>query len=979
MLIFTRKALYSYSVFAHGHAVEHPTFKEESQMGKLSVKSVVVPCCILLLFGVLAAVGTQPASAQETGRIMGHVKDKQTRDPLPQANVVVNVLDREMAPRGVATNNAGEFEIKGLPAGRYRITISFVGYGTYVREIELAAGQTEMLDVALKPGININPIVVSASRRPEKVLEAPASISVVDARQIAAQPSLSPAEHAVGLPGVDIATSGLAQRVLVVRGFSNIFSGSLLMLTDNRIAHVPSLRVNIFNFNTSTNEDVERVEVVSGPASALYGPNAANGVFHTITKSPFGSEGTILGLGGGERNVVMGSGRHAGTLSDKFGYKISMHYYEGKDWRDYQQEDVGSNKVRFGRQTATGKIFVGDTVTNKPNFNVRKLAGEARLDYLVSDEMKVTINAGLSRASQIELTGIGAGQAIDWTYTHFQTRFTFKDLFVQFFVNASDAGDTYIMRTGDYIIDRSKLIVGQVQHSYAMGDRQRFTYGIDVLLTRPDTDGTINGLNEDKDNIDQYGGYLQSETQLTNQFTLVAAARVDHHTHLEDPVFSPRAALVYKPSENHNFRATYNKAFSTPSTNNLFLDILVKGDVFGIGVPAFSTNVRAQGVPKTGFTFRRSADGAPEFRSPFAPLRNLTAKDYIPLHDPLITSVVWGIGRQIVLGGFLPTFQGFLAQRGDSPSQIAARTQELLALVPQQVAGVRHVMKTLNSESQSFDPPVDNVVDIGAMKPEITQTFEIGYKGLITGKLLLGVDVYRTTIKDFVGPLIIETPNVFLDENTLKSSLSGEFTTRYNTASDSLKQILQSMFGANPVPGLTGAFSQASGIPFGTVSPFEAYDPTAIILTYRNFGDISHWGADFHATYFLDQNWTFSGSYSYVNKDWFPKNNSQPHDIALNAPRNKYAITTQYRTDDDVINATVRFRSVSRFPVNTGVYRGTVEAYTLVDVNVSYELPFVKGTRLTLVGQNVLDSRHREMIGGPSISRLVLVKATYTL
>ena len=81
-------------------------------------------------------------------------------------------------------------------------------------------------------------------------------------------------------PGVDIITQGVQSTNVVVRGFNNIFSGALYTLTDNRMAGVPSLRVNVMHFVPTTDEDLQRMEVVLGPGSALYGPNTANGVLH---------------------------------------------------------------------------------------------------------------------------------------------------------------------------------------------------------------------------------------------------------------------------------------------------------------------------------------------------------------------------------------------------------------------------------------------------------------------------------------------------------------------------------------------------------------------------------------------------------------------------------------------------------------------------------------------------------------------------
>ena len=118
------------------------------------------------------------------------------------------------------------------------------------------------------------------------------------------------------------------QSNIVSRGFNNAFSGAMLVLQDYRFSGVPSLRVNVPALFTGTSDDIERIEVLNGPASALYGPNSANGVLNIITKSPFRLEGHD-DLGGRRRQLdVPGVPSATPRLGDnKWGYKISGSYF----------------------------------------------------------------------------------------------------------------------------------------------------------------------------------------------------------------------------------------------------------------------------------------------------------------------------------------------------------------------------------------------------------------------------------------------------------------------------------------------------------------------------------------------------------------------------------------------------------------------------------------------------------------------------
>src|SRR5690606_37125064 len=105
------------------------------------------------------------------------------------------------------------------------------------------AGEASIVGAQLvSSAFSLNPNVVSASKRQEKVLDAPASVSVVDSRSISERPTVTPVDHLRSTPGVDIVSQGVQSTNVVLRGFNNIFSGTLHALTDNRIAGIPSFR-----------------------------------------------------------------------------------------------------------------------------------------------------------------------------------------------------------------------------------------------------------------------------------------------------------------------------------------------------------------------------------------------------------------------------------------------------------------------------------------------------------------------------------------------------------------------------------------------------------------------------------------------------------------------------------------------------------------------------------------------------------------
>ena len=991
-------------------------------MKHLKQHSVLLFALVAVL--CVAAVSVQAATLNVT------VTDAQTGAKLN--GVSITVMSQAGASAEGVSDASGMIEIADLSADVYTITASASGYADKVMEnIELAADGTTSVEIALSSEIiELDQVSVTASRRREKVLEAPASVALVTGSQIRDRVAPSVAEHLKSVRGVDVVNTGLGSSQVVVRGFNNVFSGSLLSLVDNRIARVPSLRVNAYSLIPTASEDIEQIEVVSGPGAALYGPNSANGVMHILTRSPFTSQGTTISIGGGERSMLMGSLRHAGVINETLGYKLSASGFRGNDWEE-------------GRSA--------EDLAGEPEFDTYRAGGEFRVDYRPNDDLTTILSSGFTQFTGIELTGLGAGQAKNWTYSYGQARFIYKDLFAQIFVNSSNAGDTYTLRDGLPVIDESDLYVGQIQHGYSLGERQRFTYGMDLLLTRPDTDETINGRNEYNDNINEIGAYLQSETQIIQQLKFIAAARLDNHNHLSGLVFSPRAALAFQPNDDHNLRLTYNRAFSTPVASNLFLDRGAAENPFGVGI-----DIRAQGVSsETGFTFKRDPGGHPLFRSPFLPEKDI----------PVSANVVWGLERGVVLGKFeaglkekvtpetlsqilaaLPpeTIEGLATQAFSTlppqalqglppelapllqPGAIAAIPPEQLQqivplllqalppqlvqglaasfladlsngfanLLPEQVDGLETVLKDFNPE---FDPETDlpeeafilvkGVTDIDPLRPTITQTYEFGYKGILMNKLAFSADVYHTRINDFIGPLLVETPNVFLTPESLQAALAERLTTVLSDPQNApLNQALITAFDTpnleDPTQGGNGDGSAVddlirtfASIPAGTVTPEQASDPNAIMLTYRNYGDISLNGLDCSLTYYLNPSWSLGGNYSFVSKDLFE---TDLRDIALNAPKNKFGANVQYNNINLGLAAGVRMNFVAGFPVNSGVYIGEVESYSTIDLNAGYDIPFGPSPRLSLTVQNLLGTEYQPFIGAPDIGRLSLIRLTQT-
>ena len=196
---------------------------------------------------------------------------------------------------GAATDMEGEYRISSVPAGEHLLKITYIGYEVKEQSITVNADEELIVDVSLaSETIQMQTYVVTASRKRERVEDAPAAISVITEKDIRRESNTNLGDYMKAVKGVEFTQSGIDSYNLSARGFNTSFSSRLLTLTDGRMANVPSLRLIAYNVIPVSFEDVKQIEVVLGPSSALYGPNAYTGVLNIITSSPLDGNATSV-------------------------------------------------------------------------------------------------------------------------------------------------------------------------------------------------------------------------------------------------------------------------------------------------------------------------------------------------------------------------------------------------------------------------------------------------------------------------------------------------------------------------------------------------------------------------------------------------------------------------------------------------------------------------------------------------------------
>lgn len=958
---------------------------------------------LLAVLGFCATAGT---AAAQSGSVSGRVTVEGAGTPISGATVTVR-RGTETVQAGTTDAN-GTYRIGNVPVGTYSVTARAFGHAPTDRPgITVSAGATVTVDFALAvQATRLQEVAITDTRgaEPQKVLDSPSSISVVSAEKIQARPSITVTDHLKSSPGLSISNGGIVQANIVSRGFNNAFSTSMLMLQDYRFAGVPSLRVNVPFLFTGTGEDIDRIEVLQGPASALYGPNSGAGVLHVITRSPFQSQGTTLTLDGGERSMTRVAGRHAGTFgSEKFGYKISGEYFTAKDWEYNDPNETLLGPTATPAEREAYKLWSATDArvpasrqgrAKSRDFDLEKVSGEARLDYRPNEDTEAITTVGYSQiGSGLEITTtFGAAQVRNWSYTNLQQRFRHKKFFAQVFYNASDAGNdnalddggTFYLRSGIPVVDQSTVLVGQVQQSFNV-NATKLTAGLDYINTQPKTAGTIMGRNEDDDNINEVGGYLQVTHPLTDRLDFLGAVRGDQNSRIEGMQFSPRAAFVYKARENQNFRFTFNRAFNSPASFSFFLDQWA-GIRQPLG-PAISpgpagTDVQIFGSPpKQGWRYDRSCDAA--VNSGLCMRSNFTGPNPVPASGAtLFPGTMAAIGPQLV-GSIAGTF-------GLNATQQANILAALQGLAPTN-AQVPVVLRNLGAPGTPV-VPFSSVNDFSPLGANFANTWELGYKALFKEKLRVAIDYwYQIRPAEPTTQIINLDDAVFLNPQASATVGVGPY----------LGATMAGVLAANGVPPaaipavITGWTTSIASIPGGLLNFNNPnYDRNYLVFTYQNAtGQVDVRGIDFAADYLLSDVLTLEATYSNLSQNVFTKapGASVALPLTANAPKHRASVTFRYNDEVRGLGGELRGRYMDAFDVNSGVYNnystgalpGSQLPYQRVPVNAfldagfSWKLPIANNVRWSVNVQNILDNKVPSFIGVPDVGRFATTRLQY--
>ncbi len=526
--------------------------------------------------GRLAAAGlvssmfvALPCRAQD-GRIEGQVLREDGKG-VQGVTVVVN----ELSLTDISRAN-GLFSFSGVAPGTYSLSLALGDQVQTVTGVTVAAGVTARVEerVDWKAGLAETLTVVSASRRVERVVEAPAAISSVSEAEIEQKASHGQLPKLLEFtPGTEVTQSGVYDYNLNTRGFNSSLNRRVATLVDGRDPSVPFLGSQEWAAVSFPLDDIERLELVRGPSAALYGANASSGVLAVTSKAPRYSRGGLLRVTGGELHTFNADGRWAGGLGSGVylkalaGARLSGDYaVSRRGAAEYsvpcttrgQTDCLPQEAVPLAREDDDDVFF-----------------GALRIDKHLASGMVLTGEGGYSDiAGPVFQTGIGRVQVVDARRPWARVNWNAEHFNLLAYYNGRDARRQLALSSGANLrLDEDAYRVeGQTNWSFA-ADKLRLVAGASVSWTKIDSlDEATNRqtLLFEPVESDQQAVFGQVDWRITDKLKLVGAARGDWSS-LHESQFSPKASVVYSFASGHSARATFNRAFQVPNYSEFFL------------------------------------------------------------------------------------------------------------------------------------------------------------------------------------------------------------------------------------------------------------------------------------------------------------------------------------------------------------------------------------------------------------------------
>ena len=493
------------------------------------------------------------------------------------------------------TGPRGEYRFAGVAPGVYQATATFSGFAPATQTVTVAGSDVAVPPIVLAVAAIGEAIVVTAAREERAIIDSPAAVTVIPASEIRTSAAQNYGDLLRSVPGMNVIQLSARDVNVTGRQATNALATSQIALLDGRSLYLDFYGLILWDAISIDPANIKQIEVVRGPASAVWGANALTGVVNIITKTPREAAGTTrVVLGGGlvDRNAGSSAGRDPGgiysasvstasTINDRWSYMVSAGYFNSAAYaRPTGQIPVITDpRDPTGRATVGGAVYPRDGVgpfgTAYTNTGSSQPKFDARLDREAGGS-HLTLAGGSAGTTGTIFTGTGPFKIEPGSlFSYGRMRYSRGALSVGAFVNLVDAEAKNQLLTDPLttlpieLNFKTRTFDVEASHRAALRGRHLLSYGGNYRRNVFDVT-----LAPDAENRSEIGAYVQDESAF-GPVKVSLGARVDKFGNLPRAVFSPRLAVMYQPARSQSFRVSVNRAFRSPSAINNYIDELL--------------------------------------------------------------------------------------------------------------------------------------------------------------------------------------------------------------------------------------------------------------------------------------------------------------------------------------------------------------------------------------------------------------------
>ena len=503
---------------------------------------------------------------REGNTIAGHVIEKGTENSLPYATILIVETGR-----GTVSNENGDFIFTDIPEGVYTLRAQLLGYGTLEKKVTVSKEFAVDIHFAMvEEGIMTDEVVVSANRNEVSRKVAPVVVNVMGVKLFESVNSTDLAKALNFQSGLRVENNcqncGFPQ--VRINGLEGPYSQILI-----NSRPVISALSGVYGLEQIPVNMIDRVEVVRGGGSALFGANAVGGTINIITKDPvndsFQVSSTMSNMNGKVWEQYMGANASLVSKDNVYGIAVYQSY---RNRNPYDADDDGFSELgklnmnTFGlrayyRPMKSSRLSIEYHTTNEFRRGGNKFDYEP-FETDITEQTKHVINSG------------GLNYDLFWKdYEHK----------ISFFASAQhvDRNSYYGAQQDANAYGKTKDLTWVAGAMYAGNFKKvlfapaQFTAGLEYQ--NDNLHDVMTGYNRDlRQEVRIASAFVQNEWKM-DKFSLLAGFRLDDHNLIDNPIFSPRVNMLYKPSDKLQARLTWSTGFRAPQAYDEDLHVTAVG------------------------------------------------------------------------------------------------------------------------------------------------------------------------------------------------------------------------------------------------------------------------------------------------------------------------------------------------------------------------------------------------------------------